>query len=496
MRNYGFDYLVEKVQVLNEMARPNYWSFNFPEFNNEIYLPTANAISKIGKVTSSGHVREKTIEYLMISMLSIFKYGLNFSAYVKKVSKVSPGQKRENFSDGFNQWMDDGGWKWSPQKEKEYALFTIVQKHYKKILSPEIKEQLLNPENIIEYLDAPSDQQKKNDDEIYSPEDIEYVLQKEKESYNTSPQELAIKRTKLFLKNRTNLSPEDIEYIKRNPRGFLDKDGKTSLDIHDFRELIGSTKEESPTMKSGGRRIPKTSHAAQIYNKKLSDKIGMDRYEKDSIYAAVTPLLTQIRKLQKLESKGQLRSESPEIYFGELLNQQIAYFTTLKLGRTRGASKLDIQLAKSPQLTDELLGDLSDFIENDPEMTKEKFLQHISTYDSKDLLAFGNYLVKKAQESVSEITPNESMNYDGYSENVLHEVLDTPEKKKVFDQWYRISRKMKKPVTEIQSESFGVMGYLKEQVEKDRLINSRGEFKDRGFKRPKNYAHWMWLNEQ
>ena len=36
-----------------------------------------------------------------------------------------------------------------------------------------------------------------------------------------------------------------------------------------------------------------------------------------------------------------------------------------------------------------------------------------------------------------------------------------------------------------------VMGYMTEQVQKDNLNNPKGEFKDRGFKKPTNYAQWM-----
>jgi len=32
--------------------------------------------------------------------------------------------------------------------------------------------------------------------------------------------------------------------------------------------------------------------------------------------------------------------------------------------------------------------------------------------------------------------------------------------------------------------------YMTEQVERDKLFNPRGEFKERGFKKPLNYWHW------
>lgn len=50
--------------------------------------------------------------------------------------------------------------------------------------------------------------------------------------------------------------------------------------------------------------------------------------------------------------------------------------------------------------------------------------------------------------------------------------------------------KEKKKKKKKLKESY-VMGYMTEQVQKDNLNNPKGEFKDRGFKKPTNYAQWM-----
>jgi hypothetical protein len=51
--------------------------------------------------------------------------------------------------------------------------------------------------------------------------------------------------------------------------------------------------------------------------------------------------------------------------------------------------------------------------------------------------------------------------------------------------------KPKKP----EDEEGGVMDYMTEQVFKDSFTGQHGEFKDRGFKKPVNYAHWLAINE-
>jgi hypothetical protein len=61
-----------------------------------------------------------------------------------------------------------------------------------------------------------------------------------------------------------------------------------------------------------------------------------------------------------------------------------------------------------------------------------------------------------------------------------------------FEEIDRISRKLKK-LGGLNESS--VMGYMTEQINKDRHLNNIGEYKDRGFKKPINHAHWLWLNQ-
>jgi hypothetical protein len=59
-----------------------------------------------------------------------------------------------------------------------------------------------------------------------------------------------------------------------------------------------------------------------------------------------------------------------------------------------------------------------------------------------------------------------------------------------------ISKYITKLKNDNPEDEEGVMGYMTEQVYRDRFSDNRGKFVDRGFKKPKNYAHWLWLNEQ
>jgi len=562
MRNYGFNYLVEKVYLINE-DRANVWRTYFPKFG-EFYKEVSGKIKKDGGVTSSGHVREKTIEYLMVNLLDIFKYGSNYSEYTKKVCKVAPGQRRESFTDGFNKWMDMGKWSWSPQKEKEYALFTIVEKHGDAILSPEIKNKFLDKNNIIEYLDAPSDQGIKKsiigDDEVDTPEEIEYILKKGEKNYKNQS-DVAKQRLKLFLKNRTEISPEDSQYIKSKPKGFS-LDGVEWLDEFQIKELLRKNEKKVEKKSSMGRRIPKTSHAALIANERLKEQTGLSREDRDNIYSQAAPLLAQIRKLNASLKKGEVSLSakySPEKEFAENILEELKRIKMLRSGKTKPHDKVEQILATNKQLSDDIMNELVAFVSNKEGTTKEAFSDKTASYGN-DIKAFGDYIIKKAKDDVSENMENESNLYDGYEDKVLDKVLDTPEKKEIFKTWYRLSRKEIARRTEIFSKKSGsmmkaqfdknkkaekdnqktddssneikelvkqlkelknsdepdydeidrleqeiatlksginescVMNYFSEQIQKDKLTNNKGEFKDRGFKKPKNYAHWLWVN--
>lgn len=132
----------------------------------------------------------------------------------------------------------------------------------------------------------------------------------------------------------------------------------------------------------------------------------------------------------------------------------------------------------------------------------------------------------------------ETFPYPEYNPVLFYSVFKTPEEQELFDYWYNYKKKeneaiknmirrkytaeagsdiqSKKPTlrydaeeraddlkryskiqktmdgdedSEHYQESYTSM-YMTEQVERDKLFNPRGEFKDRGFRKPLNYWHW------
>jgi len=165
----------------------------------------------------------------------------------------------------------------------------------------------------------------------------------------------------------------------------------------------------------------------------------------------------------------------------------------------------------------------------------------------------GEYLLGVTQRE-KEQNIDESGEFEGYDKESLAQVLDTPEKEDIFRSHYELKQAEADRQSEIEEKRFtaglkkyeryqqsasgsgieaqieklmlkaeesdnpseikqikrkieallkkrdepedekGVMGYMTEQVNKDKHLNNIGEYKDRGFKKPVNYNHWMMLN--
>jgi hypothetical protein len=78
-------------------------------------------------------------------------------------------------------------------------------------------------------------------------------------------------------------------------------------------------------------------------------------------------------------------------------------------------------------------------------------------------------------------------------EEKLREMMDDDDPD--YEKIDAISKYLIKLKKDNPEDEEGVMGYMTEQVNKDRHLNNIGEYRDRGFKKPINYAHWLFLNE-
>lgn len=196
----------------------------------------------------------------------------------------------------------------------------------------------------------------------------------------------------------------------------------------------------------------------------------------------------------------------------------------------------------------DLLTEMLEFFEELVEtgLTVEEIQKELKFYQSSILDPKIYPIIGKLNTDLLSYTDEEpNVEYPEYSQEILTKVLTSPELQQSFKLWYTkvyLPTKIKKLQKEIQTREFSkggrealpgettkmqnrandkskkleeleaeyenpeyagdikksysesyVMGYMTEQVQKDKF-KPRGEFKDRGFKRPRNYAEGKWMN--
>jgi hypothetical protein len=127
-------------------------------------------------------------------------------------------------------------------------------------------------------------------------------------------------------------------------------------------------------------------------------------------------------------------------------------------------------------------------------LSKKDELGMLKTLRDREYKQKGDEMkLKKVKKTASKELDKE---YENKSVDELNEMLndllstDDPDFEKI-NALADLIAKMEKGTLKESS----IMSYMTEQIEKDRLTNKVGEYKDRGFKKPKNYHHWMMINE-
>jgi len=456
MRNYGFDYLVKKVQTVQEMAKPSIYAKMaqsdgeaFQKFNN-IWSAVVNKIkSKSGQAAAQrlamdcviinvakavakeniqgSFVGSRTTDYAK-------DHADEYLAWYKKhkVSKADPK---------FGPWAQSG-------YKKEFYLGELVKQNPEIATSEKLQKTLLDDKNIEKFLAKPG-------------------------GYDAS------------------LNSTTADFAKR---------GKEEMFGKELPEILRSQGAAMPLLKqinrmmaklrkgkweSGNEEFEATQSPAMILADKMLDLATiMGAKAVDSVEKDRSPLAA------RAEQQG-----NPKLYFMKnLTKNQISQIS-----------------AGIEQLIDAKTG-------VDKEVWRKKAAQ-IGQKVSPIYGEFMTFLLDTAEgEEASQIDENES--YEGYDNRVLEKVLDSDEKWQIFDQWYAMEKirrgkqNSKQNVADVgdvgefnkaldaklgikkksEEEEGSVMGYMTEQVHKDSFVDKQ-VFKDRGFKKPVNYAHWLAINE-
>lgn len=459
MRNYDFEYLVEKAQTVTEMAKPSIYSKMaqtdgeaFQKFNN-IWSAVVNKIkSKSGQAAA----QRLAMDYVIIN---VAKAVAGESIQGSFVGSRTTNFAKEN-SDSYLEWYKKhkvakadpkfGPWAQSGYK-KEFYLGELVKQNPDVATSEKLQKTLLNDKNIEKFLSKPG-------------------------GYDAS------------------LNSGTADFAKRNKEEMFGKE---------LPEILRSQGAAMPLLKqinalmaklrkgkweSGNEEFEATQSPAMILADKMLDLATiMGAKAVDSVEKDRSPLAA------KAEQQG-----NPKLYFMKnLTKNQISQIA-----------------AGIEQLIDNKVG-------IDKDIWRKKAAQ-VSQKASPIYGDFMTFLLDTAEvEEGQQIDENES--YQGYDNRVLEKVLDSDEKWKIFDQWYAMEKirrgkqNSKQNVADVgdigefnkaldaklgtnkkprkEEDESSVMGYMTEQVHKDSLFIDKQVFRDRGFKKPVNYAHWLFINE-
>lgn len=486
MIKIDLEYLQKRSRLLNEMPKASsIWSRmddgknKFNQFNT-LYSQVRKALMPYGNAQRMG------LDYMIKAI-----YGKNLPGTVNQVATDYANKHPEEYS----QWQEHLGKtkgtkyeKHQSMPRKEFLLTDLVKKNINKILKPEFVEMLLSKESLENFANTPGGTDasvnsftaahaKRDKEETHGVDLNQYYQQK---SGGNELVKQINKLTRQLKSGKASISTED--------------DGALSPDVY-YADAI-------------------SEELSQI-----AKYIGNGGAEDGGIWG-------------KSKSSNPSTPDEWRAYFGKELSEEdynvIDNFIETRITGGQG-------------------------------LTHETMLKVASNLGKKSpvLKQLGEYLANVASES-EEYDSYESRDYPGYDERALDKILNTDEKRDAFANWYSIDKvekekrntqdlnkalnqfqsyargredgssvktvedqiadlyalagqadnqkeiqRIKKKIETLQNqpqspdeEEEGVMGYMTEQVAREALYHPKGEFVDRGFKKFKNYDHWLSHNNQ
>jgi hypothetical protein len=531
MRNYGFDYLIEKVQVLNEMSlKRELWSTNFPEFRN-FYLELQDKMKEHPKAPPTPKtLTDKRIEYISrmlfdflskeeLAAIGIDKSkGFEANVYNLAFRQISPEERAERGIKLKREYRPEyaklaGSWADTTPKQQDYMLFVMVRAYEDKALSKKFTNKVMDDANIDAYFNK----------HLFKGGSSNFAAG----MINRKEELLGMDLGNFY--EIQNAAKGIIRRLRKNkniPKGLL-----MSI-YHSQRSL----EKKNPQLKKD------VLFDLKVFKNTIEDLI---EYRKDLIKNMsqmdfLSDEQNRLTDVDKSVFESMLNSINISIQKGQPISkEQIEIFVPKAMGKISDVvlknydqnyefestdDDAEIKADRYSTIYDTLDDDLLDHMLKQGLITPEEkdvlkkwrngassLQQTIVSKNSRDAnkteeaqykqdaAALRKYdYEKKGKEMEAkkgQKQPKKSL--DDLSSNPkelkmkIEELMasDDPD----FEEIDRLGKKLKKIGG--LNENY-VMDYMTEQVHKDGFSDNRGKFVDRGFKKPKNYAHWLWLNEQ
>jgi hypothetical protein len=523
MRNYGFDYLVEKTQLLNEMAKfSQFWRTNFPEFE-KVMSSVQDKMKEHEKAPDANLLGFRKMEYVTKSLFDFLSkeelaaIGINKnkgfvqSYYDLTVRDLTPEERKgtrktKGYTPEYAQFAPK--WAANTKLQQEFMLLKMVKAYQEKAESEQFAKRLLSDKNLDAYL--PANVLKGGSSKFASG-----MIAKKEKLFGMGMEEA------YALFNKAKIILQKLKKSKKLPQGI--RQSIYHIDAESVKEKELKQEDTAPLQAAIDTIeliVSKRNSIIKFFNTLAQDKKAkgfiaeedreslekmsdFDRYELPSYEMAELIKTKQVFQ-QRLDNNQPVRIEKIHGVFE-------------KFGKISNYLKQEF---------DSILSDYEDIafdankvneIGNVYDMINDRMLNSIV---EEGVISQEEADIIKKWASISSKLHS---NIETRGEKIAKRMLDNQEKLKIKadaekkykeqgEKWEAEKRLKKKGVkkpknddeddvddlsdSDDDDDSYnyedeeGVMSYMTEQIRKDSHSNIIGEYKDRGFKKSKNYAYW------
>jgi hypothetical protein len=470
MNKFDFDYLFKRSALINEMSRI---SSTRPEKNLKVENFIEVIRPAIGKKLFEkwkvpGNVKllnDYVTEALYEKIFNtVFQY-TSVNQYISKLWEKSP-ELKEDYLDFIGSGSNDSN------KRSKWIISYLANKKPNLATSQQFFDEVTSPEYIEEY------KQKLQDRLQFKSRAKGYATQIQKK-YSMSANDFATMKgevwpiiTKLNRRSRTLLPPGTLQTLRNKERIVIDTSNKaTSEDLKPlevFIETLIGLRDDADLVEYYNVDVKGLSAIIQTLEDRLSNNKPVT---KEKLYDAfINKFPPKIREYVSDEYETDLESYSQKGFSEEMIDDK----------RKAVEDILDIY-------TPDFLNSVAaKGIITEPEI--EMVLKW------KDLIKSSDALEKKEVSAGRKAAGFSSDDIDTSGD--FSDVGKAADKRFYEKEKESPTQKPKKPRKrkDDEEDEEGVMGYMTEQIRSDKLFNKIGEFKDRGFKKPVNYNHWLQIN--
>ena len=552
MRNYGFGYLVEKVQVINEMAKPVIWlklASSDPE-NASSWNELSQLHSQILSMAAGKFQLESR------PLINYIVKNLYYTIYKKPISKIATtateyfkAHRAEAEEWAKSTGKTGGKYKIEHQAQykNEFFITSLVSNNPDVVKSKKFKNNLLNFENLQEFVRSPEG--------FYVPTNPQSEIRADRlgKKFKVSPEEFfkILEMAKPLIKQINILSKQqmDDEFANSEEMKNTEEDdflppirfaqyilsvlttikyaGKVNINLKKIKESIDY--DEFGTPRKWVSRSKTTSND-KTQNTEIKNDIYYQKLVGDANIVATMDLITKriadgvgITPEQFSDMISNINNEKFKQFLQYVLDQSLEI---QKEEESDDAINNDTYPGYDPSHLRQVLGDdeqkwdLFDkyykikIYKNEQYHTNKQTKESLEVQKAADKV-FGrssNYgIAEQIKDIKNQISLSETPGEVKKLKFQLKKLLDRQEKfnnKEVIEPENVEADVVKSKINPKQAEKLkdklsgkssvnekhSVMNYMTEQVHKDSFIDKQ-VFKDRGFKKPVNYAHWLAINE-